>query len=146
MSANTLVKRDDFLPSFIDDFFKPWDGWFNTRLPRKLTVPAVNITEDKDAYSISVAAPGLKKTDFSIDVNGPVLTIGAESEKNKEETGDDSYTRREYNYSSFSRSFTLPDDVDENKIMATYDGGVLRLSVPKKQGVPQVTGKKIAVN
>lgn len=146
MSTQTVVKKNDFFPSFIDDFFKPWGDWVDNKLQKKLTIPAVNVIENTDGYDINVAAPGLKKADFYIEVTGNILTISAESEKENEETVDENYTRREYNYSSFSRSLTLPDDVDEDKITAAYDGGVLKLKVPKKQGAGKITGKAIAVN
>lgn len=142
----TLAKKNDFFPAFADDFFKPWNDWFDNRLSKKLSVPAVNVSEDQQGFTIDVAAPGLKKTDFNIAVDGNVLTVSAESTKTKEEKGDDKYTRQEYNYSSFSRSLTLPDNVDEEKITATYDGGVLKLSVPKKQGAPKVPAKQITVD
>lgn len=141
----TLSKRDDLFPLIANDFFKPWNDWFDNRLSRNLLMPAVNITEKDEAFIIYVAAPGLKKTDFSIAVDDNILTVSAESEKNKEE-GDNNYTRQEFNYSSFSRSLTLPGNADEDKITASYDGGVLKLFVPKKEGVNKVTGKQITVS
>lgn len=141
----TLAKKNDWFPAFTDDFFKPWNDWFDNRLSKKLSVPAINVSEDEQGFTIDVAAPGLKKTDFSIAVDDNVLTVSAESTKTKEEKGDNNYTRQEYNYSSFSRSLTLPDNIDEDKITATYDGGVLKLSVPKKQGTPKVPAKQITV-
>jgi len=142
----TLSKKNDFLPSFADDFFKPWDDWFDSRLSKKIAVPAVNISESDTGFTIDVAAPGLKKSDFSIGLDGNILTVSAESEKTKEEKGENNYTRQEYNYSSFSRSLVLPDNVDEDKITASYDGGVLKLSVPKNEGPGKVRAKKIAVS
>jgi HSP20 family protein len=142
----TLSKKSEFLPTLADDFFKPWNDWFDSRFHKKLSVPALNIAEKKDGYAIDVAAPGLKKADFSIKVDGPVLTISGESEKSKEEKDEDNYTRQEYNYSSFSRSLTLPDNVNENGITASYDGGVLKLFVPKKEGAAKLTAKTITVN
>src|SRR6185503_15449459 len=101
-------------------------------LRKALTLPSVNITEDKNSYCLNVAAPGLHKKDFKIDINGNLLTISAQKEDNKEDT-DGQYTRQEYNYSSFSRSFTLPVEVEQDKIEATYDGGVLKLTLPKNE-------------
>ena len=106
------AKASASFPTLLDDFFKPWSEWFNGGLGRELTVPAVNIMENKDDYRISVAAPGLKKNDFNIDVDGNMLTISSEKEESKQEK-DAKYTRKEYSYSSFSRSFSLPEEVNQ---------------------------------
>jgi HSP20 family protein len=100
----------------------------------------VNITENKEDYRVSVAAPGLKKSDFKIDVEGNMLTISSEKEESKEEK-DARYTRKEYSYSSFNRSFALPEEVNREKIEATYEDGVLKVLLPKKEEV-----KKMAVS
>lgn len=143
MFTRALAKPGDLLPSVFDDFFRPWNEWFenNGRSGKAITVPAVNITEDKDGYKVTVAAPGLKKTDFKIDVEGNMLTISSEKEDHKEEK-DRHYTRREYSYSSFSRSFTLPENVKQDKIEATYEDGVLKLSLPKKEEAKKLTESK----
>jgi len=138
MASQALTKTSTLFPSFFDDFFKPWREWthdFNGgRSFAALTVPAVNVSEDKDAYKLSMAAPGMKKGDFKIDLDGNVLTISAETEERKEEK-DDKYSRQEYNYSSFTRSFNLPDAVSKDKIDARYEDGVLKLKLPKKEEV-----------
>jgi HSP20 family protein len=134
MSIRTLLaRRPGILTPAFNDFFEPWNEWFKDGVPGKsMTLPNVNISEDKNGYSLDVAAPGLHKKDFKIEVNGNVLTISAEKEQNKEEK-EENYTRQEYNYSSFSRAFTLPEDVVQDKIDATYDGGILKLSLPKNE-------------
>ena len=142
MATKSLTKSGEFFPTLFDDFFKPWNEWFNNG--RTLTVPAVNITENKDDYKVSVAAPGLKKNDFNIDVEGNVLTISSEKEESKEEK-DKKFTRKEYNYSSFSRCFTLPEEISQEKIEAKYEDGVLKISLPRKEGVNKLTAKQIAV-
>lgn len=121
-------------PSLLDDFFKPWSEWFdNGDLPaRTLTMPAVNVTEDPKNYMVSLAAPGLKKTDFNISTDGNMLTISSEKEEKSEEK-DEKYTRKEYSYSSFSRSFTLPEDVKQEGIEAQYEDGVLNIRLPRKE-------------
>lgn len=147
MSTNSLVKQSGNMPSIFDDFFKPWNEWFdNGGLMRKVsTMPAVNITENKDAYNVSMAVPGMKKEDFKIDVDGNMLSISAEQEEEKEDKGE-KYTRKEYNYSSFSRSFTLPEDVNKETIEAAYQDGVLKLSLPKKEEMKKTgNNKQIAV-
>lgn len=110
-----------------------------------MSVPAVNIIENKNDYNVSLAVPGMKKDDFNIDVEGNMLTISSESEENKEEK-DEKYTRKEYNYSSFSQSFTLPEEVNSEKIEATYEDAVLKLMLPKNEEVKKrAAGKHIAV-
>ena len=148
MGTQALTKTNERSPVFFDDFFKPWNEWFDTSgsiFGRALTVPPVNITENKNEYLVSLAVPGMKKDDFKIDVDGNMLTISSEKEENKEEK-DSRQTRREYNYSSFSRSFTLPDEVFQDKIDATYNNGVLNLTLPKKEEAKKVAlSKHVAV-
>ena len=147
MNTKTLAKRSERMPSFFDDFFsKPLLDLFDGGFPsRRINVPAVNITERKDDYLVSMAAPGLKKEDFKIDVEGSMLTISSEKEEENEEN-DEKYTRQEYSYSSFSRSFTLPDEIDKDKIDANYKDGVLKLELPKKEEAKKLTiSKKVAV-
>ena len=142
MSTRALTKRAERLPTIFEDFFKPWndmldfDGW-----KRMLTVPSVNITENAEAYNVALAAPGLKKDDFKIDVEGAMLTISCEKEDSSEEK-DERYTRKEYSYSSFSRSFNLPDEVNSEKIDATYHDGVLKLILPKKEEAKKIAATK----
>ena len=141
--GRVLTKRGDLFPSVFDDFFRPWSDWFGSE--RTMTVPAVNIVDNKDDYRISVAAPGLKKNDFNIDIEGNMLTISCEKEENREEK-DERYSRKEYNYTSFSRSFTLPEEVMKDKIEAVYEDGVLRLTLPKtEQAKKAALSKHISV-
>ncbi|RRN76609.1 Hsp20/alpha crystallin family protein [Pseudoxanthomonas sp. SGD-10] len=110
-----------------DSFFK--DDLFQEGTLTK--VPAVNISEDENKYSIEVATPGLKKEDFKLNIEDNVLTVSAEK---KSEIIEDNkkVTRREFNYSSFSRSFTLPELADASKISAKYTDGVLQVDIAKK--------------
>lgn len=141
MSTKALTKASESFPSVFDDFFKPWNEWFNGGFFGKAqAIPAVNITDNKDDYKVSVAAPGLKKNDFKIDVEGNMLTISSEKEENKEEK-DSRYTRKEYSYSSFRRSFALPEEINQEKIEACYEDGVLKVVLPKKD-----EAKKLAVS
>ena len=143
MSTRSLAKSTGMIPALFDDFFKPWNEWFdNNNLARRpLTMPAVNITEDDQQYNIKVAAPGLKKNDFKIDMDGNMLTISAETEEQKEEK-DGKFTRQEYNYSSFARSFTLPEDVNREAIDAHYENGELHLVLPKREEAKKAAAKK----
>lgn len=129
----TLERVNEAFPDMFDDFFRPWNERFKGNLWGKIqTVPAANITEDKDNYLISLAVPGLLKEDFHIDLEGDMLTISCEKEEKKEEKSE-KMTRHEYNYTSFSRSFTLPDEVLMDKIEATYADGILKIQLPKKE-------------
>ncbi len=147
MSINTLSTRKPFsgLTSTFNDFFEPWSEWFQDGvMGKQLSLPKCNITEDKSSYGLELAAPGLHKGDFKISVDGNILTVSSQKEENKEEKKDQ-YTRREYNYSSFSRSFTLPEEVEQDKIEATYDGGILKLTLPKNTQAGKADRKTISV-
>ncbi len=135
MATRELTRRGDWLPSVFDDFFKPWNAWFdNSKSWNKgrATIPSINIEESKTGYKMTMAAPGLQKSAFKIDVDGNMLTISSEKEEGDEEKNA-RYTRKEYNYCSFSRSFTLPEDVKQDAIEASYENGVLKLVIPKKE-------------
>lgn len=134
------MRPETAIPVLFDDFFKPWNEMFdNSRFwGRAATVPPVNITETPNEYKVSLAAPGIKKEDFKIDVNGNMLTISAEKEEKVEEK-EDKYTRREFNYSTFTRSFAMPDDVQFDKVDARYVEGVLELMLPKKEEAKKAT-------
>ncbi len=147
MSTKALARFNERMPSVFDDFFKPWNEWFGNGgsfLP-SMNTPAVNITEHKDEYRVSLAVPGLKKDDFKIDVDGNMLTISCEKEETTEEK-EKKFTRKEYNYSSFSRSFTLPEEINREKIDAKYDDGVLKITLPRKEEAKKNLAKHIAVN
>ncbi len=145
MGTLAVSKKNGGMPTVFDDFFRPFGEWFDNGglLNKSMSMPAVNVTEHKDAYKVSLAVPGLKKDDFKIDVEGNMLTISSEKEENKEEK-EKTYTRKEYNYSCFSRSFTLPDEIEKDKIDAKYEDGILNISLPRKE-TKLTTAKKIAV-
>jgi HSP20 family protein len=133
----TLLKRrrataPSLARSFFPDLFDI-DSLLDLDFPGFATLsnmPMVNIREEKEKYTLELAAPGMKKSDFEIEMDNHLLTISYEKEQETKEQ-DNKYTRREYNYSSFSRSFHLPEWVDEKKISAVYDNGILTVSVPK---------------
>jgi len=129
-NGNIPVKRMERLPALFDDFFKPWREWFDGGWERVATVPSVNVSESDHAYKITLAAPGLSKEDFKVNVEGDLITISAEKTTRKEEK-EDKYTRKEYNYTSFSRTFTLPENIKAEKIDARYENGELMISLPK---------------
>ena len=146
MATQSLSRLSEKMPSFFNDLFRPWDEWFDTRgySGRTMNMPAVNITEQKDSFLVSLAAPGMKKNDFRIDVDGNILTISAEKEESTEEK-DKKFTRKEYNFSSFSRSFSLPEEVNMEKIDAKYEDGVLKITLPRRQESKKNAAKQIAV-
>lgn len=129
---NNLSRRN----SFFDDFFTKDLMDFNRRpfAENSLTIPSVNVKEEENGFEIQVAAPGIKKQDFKINLDRNILTISSENKSETEEVGEyRKFTRREFNYSSFSRSFTLPEQVETDRIEATYEDGILKVSVPKKE-------------
>ena len=147
MSTKLLTRNGGSLPNVFDDFFKPWNEWFDTSstlMNRTLTVPAVNITETKEEYKLSFAIPGMRKDDFEIGVDGNMLTVSCEKEESKEEK-EHRFTRKAYNYSSFSRNFSLPEEVSKDKIQASYTDGVLTLMLPKKEEAKKLAAKSIMV-
>lgn len=127
--------------SFFTDFFSDVDRFFENdlfRMPAQIgrqlmrSMPATNIRESEKEYTIELAAPGMTKDDFEIDVDEGMLTIS--SQKEEDTTSEEhNFTRREYNYSSFSRSFRLPDGVNGDEIKARYEEGVLKIAVPKRE-------------
>lgn len=146
MKTQTLARLAGGIPNVFDDLLKPWNEWFDggDLLTRQLSLPAVNITEQGDKYLVSLAAPGLKKDDFKIDLDGNMLTISSETEEKKEEK-DKRFTRKEYNYSSFSRSFTLPEEINTDKIDAKYEDGILNISLPRVDDSKMKLSKHIPV-
>ncbi len=109
------------------------------------SIPAVNVKETNKHFQIETAAPGFKKDDFNIDVDNGILTISSEKKDEKEEKEGDKITRREFEYSSFCRSFTLPENVDDKAITAKYEDGLLKLEIPKKEHSKSEKRKKISV-
>lgn len=94
--------------------------------------PAVNIAETENDFHIELAAPGLSKEDFKISVEKNILTVSAEK-KTEAEVADKKYSKKEFNYTAFNRTFTLPETVDYAKIDAAYTDGILKLNVAKKE-------------
>ena len=129
---NTIVKNINGYPNLVNSFFNKdlMDERFAPAYQG--TAPAVNIVESAEGYRIEVAAPGLQKSDFKLNLDHNRLTISAEKE-NKSEEQNEKYTRREFSYSSFQRTFTLPGAVDSEKINATYVDGILQVALPKRE-------------
>jgi HSP20 family protein len=110
------------------------------------TLPAVNIRENAENFIVEMAAPGMNKEDFKIELEGNDLRISSEKRSENETKDGERYTRREYSYQSFQRSFTLPRDVvDVDQINAKYENGVLQLSIPKKEEAKQKPPRMIEI-
>ncbi len=145
MAIVRFNRPDDNSPvfsRFLENFFNEDQDFFSPRITKR--VPAVNVSEDNDKFVIEVAAPGMKKDDFNINLDNNVITIEAQREvKNEEKDGN--YTRREFCYDSFSRSFTLPESINSDKIDAKYVDGVLNVHLPKKEEAKQKPARQIKI-
>lgn len=138
------LMRNSMLPSWVDEFFDT-SFWPELQGNERASVPAVNIMEDQDQFIIEVAAPGLEKKDFNIDLDNNVLTIHSEREDKKEEKKR-RFMRKEYSYTKFSRSFTLPAAVKDEDIKAEYKEGILTIRIPKKDELKTKASRHIAIN
>jgi HSP20 family protein len=134
------------VPSLIDEFFGRdlLDNMVSDQTG--ISMPAVNIVDGNDEVRIEVAAPGLEKNDFKVDLDNRVLTISSEKEMKHEEGGEGTFMRREFSYASFRRSFSLPESVDAEKIKANHKNGVLYIHIPKKEEAKQKPPRQIAIS
>ncbi len=141
-----VFSRRGSMPSLVDDFFgKDMLSNFFDDYQTGICVPAVNIIEGKDDFRIEVAAPGLDKKDFKIDVKDNVLFISSEK-RQEDEQKDEKIMRREFSYSSFSRSFSLPNTVDTDKISAVHKDGILNITIPKKEEAKEKPPRQISIS
>ncbi|WP_452226061.1 Hsp20/alpha crystallin family protein [Lacinutrix cladophorae] len=132
--------------SWLDDIFnRDLPSVFTSNFNTGITLPKVNIKEAADAYIVEMAVPGLKKSDFQIDLESQVLSISTETKIENEEN-EENYTRREFGYSSFKRTFSLPETVDEDKIEASYSDGILSIHLPKKEEAKQKPARTIKIS
>jgi len=143
----SLVKFSN-QPSVLDRFF---DGdlfnWSNRNFSQtNTTLPSVNIKEDADAYKVEVAAPGFEKDDFKVELNHDLLTVSSEKKIENETKEGEVFTKREFSYQSFSRSFTLPQTADGERIKASYKKGILQITIPKKEEAKQKPARKIEIS
>ena len=140
----TLMKSSNtLLPGFFfDDFFGR--DWYQDERSGA-TMPAVNIHEDGDAYHVDLAAPGMNKKDFEVALEDQKLTISCEKEENMEKK-DKGYTKREFNYTSFERSFMLPKSVVVDKVEAEYTNGILHVVIPKKDEAKLKAARRIEIS
>ena len=137
------------LPSFsswVDNLFESGMGTgFLSNFNTGMTLPAVNIKENANEFYLEIAVPGMKKSDFNIDVDNKILSISSETKEEKEQK-EENYTRREFGYSSFKRTFTLPDTIETDKISAQYKEGILTVHLPKKEEAKEKPAKRISIS
>lgn len=138
----TLVKRNGrsaLAPSVWDNLFNPdLFNWESNFANTGNSLPAVNIKETPDNFLVEMAAPGMEKKDFKIELDGTALTISSEKQNESEEKEGANYSRREFSYQSFYRTFHLPKEVvNADKIRAKYENGLLRLEIPKREEAKQ---------
>ena len=151
---NSMIRKSESIPSLLSNFLRPASlldreffdiasDMFPTRLG--INVPTANITETPKEFKLELAAPGLERKDFNVEVNNHTLTISAEKKEEKKEEKE-GYSRREYSFNSFCRTFELPDNIKEGNIDAKYENGVLKVVVPKMKETPVKPTHKIAVS
>lgn len=147
---NNLVKRNGFWPSTssVDEFLS--DNIFNrpNEMNRGASLPRVNVAEHEDEFIVEMAAPGMKREDFHVELDNDILVISSETSHNNEEKDEKngSFTRREFSYGSFRRSFHIPNTVEVDKIKAKYQNGLLRLVIPKKEEAKRKPPKTIKIS
>ena len=149
----SIVKRNGSLlnnfPTLFDDFLNRdiFNWGLNNFSNTNTTIPAVNIKESADNYVVEVAAPGMKKEDFKVQLDGNSLTISSERSSSREQEGEVRFATREFSYQSFSRTFTLQKDVvDTERIQAKYEDGVLHLMIPKMEHAKQKQPRLIEIS
>ncbi len=138
----TVAKPTNAFDLLFNDL--PVRNLFSNQWKNTANVPAANVRETKENFMLELAAPGMEKSDFIIKVDGDTLVISAAHKEEKSEEGSN-YTRKEFHYGKFTRSFILPETVNEQAIVAGYDKGVLSITLPKKQEVVKETSRSIEV-
>lgn len=134
----TLIRRTENYPAWSNLFNEflnhDWIDWSHRNYSdTNTTIPSVNILESPEDFKIEVAAPGLNKNDFKIEVNQGILRISSEKKEEKENSEEGKYSRKEFSYQSFCRSFNLPLTVESDKIEAKYESGILLVTIPKRE-------------
>lgn len=147
----SLIRKNENIPAwsnFFNEFFdRDWMDWHSRHYSNtNTTVPSVNVLEKADSYLVEMAAPGLEKNDFRIELEHDVLTISSEKKIENETKKDQQFNRREFSYQSFSRSFSLPKMVEGDKISAKYENGILKVDIPKKEEAKAKPARSIEIN
>ena len=143
-----VLRNTNQVPSLFDRFF---DGdmfdWSNRNFSNtNTTIPSVNIKENADAFVVEVAAPGFEKGDFKIELNLNTLSISSEKKVENETREGEVFTKREFSYQSFNRSFTLPQIADGDRIEANYQNGILTVLIPKREEAKPKPARMIEIN
>ena len=145
----SFSRRSDLFPmNVFDDFFTRdlWKWGLNNTSSTNTTIAAVNIREPNEHFEVEMAAPGMTREDFKVELDGTMLTISSEKKQNREDRDGEKYTRREFSYQSFQRTFQLPKEVvDAENIQARYENGVLQLLIPKKEEAKQKPPRTIEI-
>jgi HSP20 family protein len=143
-----IVRFSNQFPRLFDRFFEgDLFDWSNRNFSdTNTTLPSVNIKESSEAFDVEVAAPGFSKDEFKIELNNDLLTISSEKQLENETTEGENFTRREFSYQSFSRTFTLPNTVNSDNIGAKYENGILKVSIPKKEEAKPKPAKQISIS
>ena len=144
---NLAKRNENYFPSFFDRFFNNelMDWNLSNFSSTNTSLPAVNVKENENEFLIEVAAPGMDKKDFNIKIHNNVLTVSSEKKDEKEEKNE-KFTRKEFSYQSFQRSFTVAENaVDSEKITAGYSNGILRITLPKREEVKPKPLKEIKI-
>tara|TARA_R110001606_G_scaffold399186_2_gene581391 strand:- start:7215 stop:7691 length:477 start_codon:yes stop_codon:yes gene_type:complete len=132
--------------NWLEDIFnRDLPSVFTSNFNTGITLPKVNIKENGDAFMVEMAVPGLKKSDFHINLDNEILSISTET-KEESEHKEENYTRREFGYSSFKRTFNLPESVNDEKINANYENGILSILLPKKEEAKQKPARSITIS
>ncbi len=143
-----IMRFSNQYPSLFDRFFaNDLFDWSNRNFSStNTTLPSVNIKESDEEFEVEVAAPGFTKKDFKIELNHDQLTVSSEKENENEAKEGQQFSLREFSYQSFSRTFTLPNTADSDKIEAKYENGILRITIPKKEEAKPKPAKQIAIS
>lgn len=137
------IVRSSFRPFYMPNLFD--DDYLPSISGRTSSMPAVNIREDDKHYLLDLAVPGMDKKDLKIDISEDVLTISSES-KSETSIEREEFKKKEFNYSSFCRSFYIPDNVNKEKIGANYKDGILTVTLPKMEEEKRNLSRQIAIS
>jgi HSP20 family protein len=138
-----MITRRSYKPFMWSSLFD--DDFFPVVSQRNTSMPAVNIKEDEKKYQLDLAVPGIEKRDLKIEINEDVITVSSEN-KNEKEENTDGFKRREFSYSSFCRSFYLPENVNKEKIEANYKDGILTIALPKQTEEKSKVSREVAIS
>lgn len=139
MLQMTRFNDQNWFPTLFNDFFDN-DFWM-TNTKKNVTAPAVNVIDEEKDYKVEVAAPGMTKEDFQIKLdndNNLIIALEKKTQTEDHDKKNHKYLRREFSYSKFQQAFTLPEDVEKDKITAKMNDGVLTIDIPKKEPAPVI--------